>query len=35
MPQVPFSKEPTANQQEINVQMKDYLQQQWNKHAFE
>ena len=35
MPQLPFSKEPTANQQEINVQMKDYLQQQWNKHAFE
>jgi hypothetical protein len=35
MPQAPFTKEPTANQQEINVQMKDYLQQQWNKHAFE
>lgn len=35
MPQAPFSKEPTANQQEINVQIKKYLQQQWNKHAFE
>jgi hypothetical protein len=34
MPQAPFSKNPTANQQEINVHMKDYLQQHWKDYEF-
>jgi hypothetical protein len=34
MPQAPFSQVSTANQQEINVQMKDYLQQHWKGYEF-
>ncbi len=34
MPQAPFSRNPTANQQEINLQMKDYLQKHWKNYEF-
>jgi sugar phosphate isomerase/epimerase len=35
MPQTPFTMEPTANQQEINIQMKDFLKKKWREYEIE